>query len=88
MHFRDLRRDAPPLRPVHRWPYIDGDPQRHDRGRPMNRTEAIEALRRLKDATPREAKLSEAVAILEEVLIAHGLADVVEAFRELEVEWA
>ncbi|WP_176223078.1 hypothetical protein [Aurantimonas sp. 22II-16-19i] len=54
----------------------------------MTRTEAIEALRQLKDTTPREAKLSDAVAILEEVLIAHGLADVVEAFRELEVEWA
>jgi hypothetical protein len=54
----------------------------------MTRTEAIESLRRLKDASPREAKLSEAVAILEEVLIAHGLADVVEAFRALDVEWA
>ncbi len=54
----------------------------------MSRTEALEALRKLKDTTPREAKLSEAVAILEEVLIAHGLADVVEAFRALDVEWA
>lgn len=54
----------------------------------MTRTEAIEALRKLRDTAPREAKLSEAVAILEEVLIAHGLADVVEAFRALEVEWA
>ncbi len=54
----------------------------------MSRTEAIEALRQLQNATPREAKLSDAVAVLEEVLIAHGLADVVKAFRALEVEWA
>lgn len=54
----------------------------------MTRTEAIEALRQLKDAKPREAKLSDAVAVLEETLIAHGLADVVEAFRALDVEWA
>lgn len=54
----------------------------------MTRTEAVDALRALKDATPREARTSDAVAILEEVLIAHGLADVVDAFRELEVEWA
>ncbi|WP_176222993.1 hypothetical protein [Aurantimonas sp. 22II-16-19i] len=54
----------------------------------MTRLQAIEALRQLKDTTPREAKLSEAVAVLEDVLIAHGLADVVEAFRELDVEWA
>ena len=54
----------------------------------MSRTEAIEALQKLNDATPREAKLSEAVAILEEVLIAHGFADVVEAFRALDVQWA
>ncbi len=54
----------------------------------MSRTEAIEALRKLKDARPREANLSEAIAILEEVLIFHGFADVVEAFRALDVEWA
>ncbi|MCE7026391.1 hypothetical protein [Jiella avicenniae] len=54
----------------------------------MKRSEAIEALRQLKDATPREAKLSEAVAILEEVLLTHGFADVVEAFRALDPEWA
>lgn len=63
-------------------------PHRDFGGSSMTRTEAIEALRALKDATPPEARTSDAVAILEEVLIAHGLADVVEAFRELEVEWA
>ncbi len=54
----------------------------------MSRTDAIEALRQLHEATFREAKLSDAVAILEEVLIAHGLADVVEAFRGPDLEWA
>ncbi|MCQ0986376.1 hypothetical protein [Jiella marina] len=54
----------------------------------MSRTKAIDSLRNLKDATPRERKASDAVAILEEVLIAHGFADVVEEFRKLEVEWA
>ena len=54
----------------------------------MTRTEAVEELRKLKNATPREVKLSDAVAILEQVLITHGLADVVEAFCDLDVEWA
>jgi len=54
----------------------------------MTRTEAIDELRKLNDETPREKKASEAVAILEEVLIAHSFADVVEEFRKLDVEWA
>ncbi|MCQ0987567.1 hypothetical protein [Jiella marina] len=54
----------------------------------MSRTEAIDEPRKLKDAAPREKKASDAVAILEEVLIAHGFADVVEELRKLDVEWA
>ena len=52
----------------------------------MTRTEAIEALRQPKDATPREAKVSEVLAGLDDILIAHGLADDVEALREFDVE--
>ncbi|MCB8835912.1 hypothetical protein [Aurantimonas sp. VKM B-3413] len=54
----------------------------------MSRTEAITELAKLAAATPPELRLSDAVAVLEDVLISHGLGDVAEAFRALDLEWA